>query len=112
MLLYKQVTTTEELQQVLELQSRNLKQHIPLAEKEKEGFVTLQHSLEILALMHAIQPSVIAVDEGRVIGYALAKPIQQYKFYVMGQVCIDKSYRGTGVFAALYEKHRELFSQQ
>lgn len=138
MLLYKQVSTTEEMDQVLELQFRNLKQHIPLAEKEKEGFVTLQHSREVLALMHAIQPSVIAVDEANVIGYALVmdpacralvpalepmftildslelncKPIQEYKFYVMGQVCVDKAYRGTGVFAALYEKHRELFSQQ
>lgn len=138
MLLYKQVSTTEEMDQVLELQSCNLKQHISKAEKETEGFVTLQHSREILALMHTIQPSVIAVDEGKVIGYALvmdkacrdlvpalepmftvleslelnSKPIQEYKFYVMGQVCIDKAYRGTGVFAALYEKHRELFSQQ
>lgn len=137
MLLYKQVTATEELDQVLELQSRNLKQHISLAEKEKEGFVTLQHSREILDSMNAIQPSVIAVDEGKVIGYALVmdmgcralvpalepmfsilerielngKPLQQYKFYVMGQVCIEKAFRGTGVFAALYEKHRELFSQ-
>ena len=136
MMLYKQVTTTEELDQVLELQFRNLKQHIPLA--EKEGFVTLQHSQEVLALMHAIQPSVIAVDKGKVIGYALVmdhacralvpalepmfsildtielngKPLLQNRFYVMGQVCIDKAYRGTGVFAALYEKHRELFCQQ
>ena len=138
MLLYKQVSTTEELDQVLELQSSNLKQHISLAEKEKEGFVTLQHSREILDLMNAIQPSVIAVDEGKVIGYALVmdlacralvpalepmfsildtielngKPLLQNRFYVMGQVCLDKDYRGTGVFAALYEKHRELFSQQ
>lgn len=137
MLQYKQVSATQELSQVLELQSANLKQHLSPAEKEQEGFVTLQHSLGVLSLMHAMQPSVIAVDEGKVVGYALVmdpgcralvplldpmfaildtlsfreRPVTAYRFYIMGQVCIDKAYRGLGVFAGLYHKHRDLFSQ-
>jgi hypothetical protein len=137
MLRYQQVTTTRELIQVLELQFGNLKQHLSPAEKEQEGFVTLQHSLEMLTIMHTLQPSVIAVDEGNVIGYALVmdpacralvplldplfgiletisfreRPLPSYRFYIMGQVCIDKAYRGKGVFAGLYHKHRDLFSK-
>jgi L-amino acid N-acyltransferase YncA len=26
----------------------------------------------------------------------------------MGQICIDKTYRGKGVFKMLYDKHREM----
>ena len=137
MLRYKQVSSTQELSQVLELQAANLKQHLTPAEKEKEGFVTLQHSQEMLSLMHTMQPSVISVDEGKVVGYALVmdpgcralvplldplfeildtlsfreRPVTDYRFYIMGQVCIDKVYRGQGVFAGLYHKHRDQFSQ-
>lgn len=136
--LYKLVTSSDELEQVLALQLANLKQNISQSEKEKEGFVTLQHSKEVLDMMHAIQPSVIAIDAGKVIGYALVmhpacrplvpdldplfslvdtlaykgRPFQQFHYYVMGQICIDKRYRGSGVFAGLYQAHKEHFSQQ
>jgi len=34
--------------------------------------------------------------------------ITDHSFYVMGQICIEKSYRGSGVFDALYQKHHEI----
>ena len=40
------------------------------------------------------------------------KPLSSYNYYVMGQVCIDKNYRGKGVFNMLYQKHKELFKHK
>ncbi len=37
------------------------------------------------------------------------KLLQQYKFYVMGQICVDEDYRGRGVFQMLYQQHKKLF---
>jgi len=30
----------------------------------------------------------------------------------MGQICIDKTYRGKGIFNILYQKHKELYSHK
>jgi RimJ/RimL family protein N-acetyltransferase len=40
------------------------------------------------------------------------KPLLDHKAYIMGQVCIDKNYRGQGIFNALYQKHKEIYSDQ
>jgi hypothetical protein len=33
-----------------------------------------------------------------------------YKFYVMGQICVAEAYRGQGVFDKMYQKHKDVFS--
>jgi GNAT superfamily N-acetyltransferase len=35
------------------------------------------------------------------------QPLASRRFYVMGQVCVDKAHRGKGLFDALYHQHRE-----
>jgi GNAT superfamily N-acetyltransferase len=37
------------------------------------------------------------------------KLLNEYNFYCMGQVCIDKAYRGQGVFNMLYQHHKNLY---
>ena len=134
----KIASTDSELEGILKLQSLNLKNNVKQPEREKEGFVTLQHTMELLQYMGDFMGQVIAVDEksGEVVGYALAKPLElQNKFpllknlvgkvslleynkqplvedeyYTIGQVCVAQGFRGTGVFRALYEKHKEVFS--
>jgi GNAT superfamily N-acetyltransferase len=132
------VSDKEELQQILALQQRNLIQNIDDEEMKAQGFVTMIHSLEILQQMHHLAPSVIAKSKDRVIGYALVmlrgcrelfpplepmfknfdtlrykdRPLNEYRFYVMGQVCVDKEYRRTGLFDQLYQKHKEIYSGQ
>lgn len=132
------VTSTDELQQILALQQCNLKQHVSEDEKREQGFVTMQSNLPMLEVMHALEPSVIVKDGDRVIGYALVllpegrhlfpdldplfqlfdtlewkeQPLSHYRFYIMGQVCVDKDYRGQGVFDLLYQKHKELFQHR
>lgn len=129
------VTTEEELEQIVQLSYQNKKESISEDEKTSQGFVSWNYSMELLKKMHALHPNVIVKDGSRVVGYALValkearhfhqqmehmisfvddvlynyKPLRDYKYYVMGQVCVDKAYRGKNVFAMLYEKHKELF---
>lgn len=100
----------------------------------RDGFVTVEHTLELLQAMHAIAPSVVARDPGgAVVGYAIVmtrearalipilepmfamierlppgtlSPKPDARWYVMGQVAVAPEYRGRGVFDALYAEHR------
>lgn len=130
------VETTAELQQILELQKQNLAQNLDQFEIESQGFVTVIHDLHVLQQMHDLAPSIIAKDKQEVVGYALVmlrecrqlcptlepmfknldllkyrnRPVTDYNFYIMGQVCIDKKFRRTGLFDQLYQKHKEIYS--
>lgn len=124
MVYYKRSNTTEELQQILELQRRNLPHSLTSEEKLLDGFVTVEHDLEILSRMNNSCAHVIAKDGTMVIAYALCmhpkfgheievlRPMFAEisnlevieNFIVMGQVCIDKHYRKQGVFRTLYEE--------
>jgi len=122
---YTSVSKDIELYQILALQKKNLSSSISSSEKKKEGFVTVHHDFAILKKMNNQQPHIIAKHNDIVIGYTLCmtrnfgtaiavlkpmfieieKSVLQYKKYiVMGQVCIDKAYRGQGVFRQLYQK--------
>ena len=124
---------SDDLLQILTLQKQNLIRNISKEEMQSQGFVTVNHSLEILEKMHHLAPSVVIKGEDKVVAYALTmlcecrnlvpelesmferfeslqlkkKPLNDYSFYVMGQICIDKAYRGQGLFDQLYQKHKE-----
>lgn len=126
------VTHAAELEQILQLQAVNLREHVPPEQAAREGFLTVAHTLDVLEKMHALAPSVIAKDGGRLAGYALVmpvetrafvpildpmfqlletlswrgRPLREWGYYVMGQVCVAEEYRGQGVFDALYREHR------
>ena len=136
MLTLTTVAGNTELEEILDLQKRNLQQNIDDVEMQTQGFVTMVHTLDVLQKMHALAPSVIAKNSDKVVGYALVmlrecrqlfpplepmfdnfdnltyhdRPLNHYRFYVMGQVCIDKQYRRTGLFDQLYHKHKEIYS--
>ncbi|AXT52233.1 GNAT family N-acetyltransferase [Aquimarina sp. BL5] len=122
---YTIATSDKELEQIIKLQQKNLTASISQSEKEKEGFVTVEHDLNILKKMNDQQPHVIAKDGDLVVGYTLCmtadfgndipvlRPMfrkiersfdQNETYIVMGQVCIDKEYRGQGIFRSLYQK--------
>lgn len=138
MLVTKTVDTDEELVQILELQQLYLAGNTSWEEEQEQGFVTVKHNFEKLKILHTLSPSVIVKDGNRVIAYALvllpeaggifpelvslfqmlqqlyyrAQPLYTYRFYVMGQICIHKNYRGRGIFEMLYQKHKELLKKQ
>ncbi|MGG6229853.1 N-acetyltransferase family protein [Tenacibaculum sp. SDUM215027] len=120
-----------DLLQILELQQQNLPENLSEITKKEQGFVTVHHDLELLQKMNDVHPHIIAKSNDVVVGYALSMskvfrndiPIlipmfdeidstsKGSSFYVlMGQICIDKNFRGKGVFRGLYAKMKEEFS--
>ncbi len=128
MIVYGIATSETDLNQILVLQQKNLPGAISSEEKKIEGFVTVSHTLDILRAMNDVCPHIVAKSDGTVIGYALCmhpkfadeveilQPmfdkidaiIPKIENYIaMGQICIDKAYRGRGVFRQLYRTMQE-----
>ena len=120
-----------DLPAVLQLQRKNLSRSLTPEEIASQGFVTVEHTLDVLLRMHELEPSIVAESDGAVCGYALVMPPQCRRFvpvlepmfqrlesmpmgryYVMGQVCVDRAQRGRGVFDALYAAHREMLGSR
>src|SRR4051812_31019214 len=122
------VTGDGELKQILDLQRRNLARNLGEREIAENGFVTVEHTLDVLRRMHGLVPSIVARDGDELAGYALVMSVErrsfipvlepmfqrldalglfQRRFYVMGQICVASPYRGRGVFDLLYGAHRE-----
>lgn len=132
------VTTDEELQQIVELSHLNQKANVTEEEKSKEGFISWEYSYELLKQMQDQCPHIIVKDGEKLAGYALVamkeakafhvdlaaminkletllyngKALADYNYYVMGQVCVDKTYRGQGVFDMLYQHHKTVLKYQ
>jgi hypothetical protein len=115
------VQSERELEQILDLQRENLARNLTREQVEAQGFVTVEHSLEVLKRMHAIAPSIVAKDGDALAGYAPVMPLEcrsfvpilepmfqrleslglfRERFYVMGQICVAGKWRGQGVFDA------------
>lgn len=123
--------TTEELQGILQLQKAN---HEKSLSSINDGFVTVSHRLDDLEKMNGIAPHVIVKDGSRVIAYILAmtakskddipvlKPmfeefnqilynglkVSNYQYIVIGQVCVDKDYRGMGLLDKAYAFYKKV----
>lgn len=123
MIYYKQASSAQELEQILSLQQNNLAKSLTTDELENEGFLTVEHSMDILQAMNEECGHIIALEDGEVIGYALcmhpkfADSIEVLRpmfveinkvmagksnYMVMGQICVSKSHRGQGIFRNLY----------
>ena len=138
MINYSTVQSDQDLMGILKLQSENLSYLLTPEEKVQEGFVTVKHDLATLKRMHDLEPSVIALKNDTVVGYLLAmtsgsrfdisildpmfkmfeeinfksKPIANYNYLVVGQVCVDKNFRGTGLLDEMYDYYRDQFSNK
>ena len=122
-IIYKRAESIEELQGILTLQEQNLRENTSEAEKIQEGFVTVQHGMDILKRMNDKSSHIIAKHNEKVIGYALVmlqdfkddisvlrpmfseinKTLKNKSYVTMGQVCVDKNHRGQGVFRGMYQ---------
>jgi hypothetical protein len=132
---YSIVQTEEELKGILSLLESNLAINVPDEIEDKEGFLTVAYSLDDLKRMHDVQPGIIAKDKEKVIAYVLAldpvikkdftilaplldlfdkiiyegKPVSTYNYLIIGQACIEKNYRGKGVFKKIYSAYNARF---
>lgn len=130
MIQYTTAASQKDIQQILELQWINLPKNISTSEAKDQGFVTVHHDIDILMAMNEKFQHVIAKDKEKVIGYTLVmlpefgnqipvltsmfdkinqltyngNALKKITYFVMGQVCVDKNYRGQGVFHGLYQK--------
>ncbi len=114
----------EELNQILQLQQKNLKSVVTIDERETDGFLTVEHDLPLLKAMNDACPHIIAIDRQQLVGYALCmhpkfadsieilRPMyheinktitEKDNYMVMGQICVAKSHRGKGLFRGLYQ---------
>lgn len=126
---YTFAKTDNDLKDILALQKANLKKNISIKEAEQQGFVTCNHSFEILKLMNHPYPHIIATHKQQLIGYALVmlkslsnkvpeiismfneidklswngELLNDQNYVVMGQICIAKNFRGKGVFSGMYK---------
>lgn len=120
--------TERDLLQIIGLQRKNLPHAISEEERLEQGFVTVEHDPDLLAKMNHPHPHALAKDGDLLAGYALVMlrsfgqeipvlapmfeemdsipELKDGSWFVMGQICVDKAYRGKGVFQGLYEQLR------
>lgn len=131
-------TTDKELAEIVALQKKNLPANLTVAEMQEQGFVTVVHSLDDLKKMNLFEQHLVIKDNDTVVGYLLAmtkksefdipvlipmfkvfdkvsyqnKLLADYNFIVVGQVCIDKEYRGKGLLNESYQAYKKTFSSK
>ncbi|MDA1269503.1 MAG: GNAT family N-acetyltransferase [Bacteroidetes bacterium] len=128
--------SSADLEGILALQRENLLPALSEEEKAEQGFVTITHTMEQLERMQAIASHVIAKENEQVVGYILAmtlesrtvvpmmatlfdnfeklqvagKKVTSYQPMIVGQVCIGKSQRSTGLFEKLYGAYKAQYA--
>jgi hypothetical protein len=130
------VKSEDDVRGILALQQKNLKKNLTPEQIQSQGFLTVEHKFSVLKAMNDAQPSVIVKDGDTVVAYCLAmfpqfrndvpelktlfdtideidyegQTVKDFKYVVMGQVCVGEGYRGLGFFDGMYQKLREELS--
>ena len=138
MIAVTQATSEQDLRGILHLQGENLATNLSPEERASQGFVTVVHSYEQLSDLNVQEKHIVAKEGDRVIGYLLAmtqrskgdipvlipmfemfnelvyggKRIADQNYIVVGQVCIDKSYRGKGILDQCYAAYKEYYGNK
>lgn len=135
-MIIKRVSGQKEILGIKELQNSNLKRNLDADEIQRDGFVTAEYSIPLLEYMNRIEPSVVAMDNEIVAGYALVVTkeligqhdllddlfneinrqtyngdlLKDIDYAIVGQLCVAKMYRGSGLVAAMYKFYKEQLS--
>lgn len=130
---YKRASNTTELEQIIALQKSNFALSIHPEEKIEEGFVTVQHTIELLEKMNHACAHIIAKQKDKVVGYALVMLTsfqneievlvllferiddlipKGENYVVMGQICVAKEFRKQGIFRGLYNFYKTEFQNK
>ena len=118
----------KDLEAIIGLQSINMEDALQDGEIFSEGFVTIRYDVPTLATICGSHHHIIAFDGSVLAGYALVllrekanlvpflEPmmgvlkgisyrggnLMDFSWFIMGQVCVAKAFRGKGVFENLY----------
>ncbi|MGC4021525.1 MAG: GNAT family N-acetyltransferase [Cyclobacteriaceae bacterium] len=135
MITYGKANSKNDLEGILKLQKINLTKGLSAEEIQQQGFVTVDHSYEQLKNLNDHENHIIAKDGDEVVGYVLAmtvlsrqeipilvpmfdvfdsvlyegKKLSGYRYLVVGQVCVDKNYRGKGIFDQAYATYKDQY---
>ena len=128
-LIYTTANSDKDFRDILNLQQANLSKSISKTEAFEQGFVTLKHDLDLLQKMNHPYPHILVKYGDKVVGYALVmlralektipllvplfdsinqlnykgQSLRDSNYFIMGQICIAKVWRGKGIFYKLYE---------
>lgn len=134
----KFVDSPDEIQGIKRLHDLNLKKNLTTEEQKEQGFVTFEYTLEFLQTIHKAHPSVIAVDDGEVVGYALVvtpeskklhplittfvtqlstvfyngKAVYDSSYCLVGQLCVSISHTGQGLVQRMYNAYRDKYASR
>jgi len=131
------VSSPDEVQQILALQAENHRDEVDPATAASDGFTSVRHDPAVLLAMNRAYPSAIAVSGDALAGYCLMMPrafrdrvpilqpmfdlldtlqwrgellADNPRWFVMGQVCVARAFRGRGVFDGLYHQLRRSYA--
>ena len=128
----------DDLNSIIHLQQANLIKNISTEEKEKNGFVSVETEFDLLKEIADEEGITIAKDQNNIVGYLMpmtvehgkrvplfdpfikrfenitfeGKSLNKYKYCILGQVCIDKEYRGKGILEKLYQELKNRLSNK
>ena len=136
---YTLVRGASDVEQILALQAENHRDAVDAATAEREGFTSVRHEPAVLHAMNRAYPSAIARSGDELAGYCLMMP-QAFRarvpilapmfalldtlawrdeplagnprWFVMGQVCVARAFRGEGVFDGIYRTLRDAYAAQ
>jgi hypothetical protein len=136
---YSTVTHPRQVEQILVLQAQNHRDEVDPATAASDGFTSVRHDPAVLHAMNQAFPSAIATSGDQLAGYAVMMP-QAFRervpilrpmfelldrlrwrgealagnprWFVMGQVCVARDFRGRGVFDGLYHQLRATYVPQ
>jgi hypothetical protein len=136
---YSLVRAPRDVDQILALQAVNHRDVVDAATAQSDGFTSVRHEPSVLHAMNRAYPSAIATSGDVLAGYCLmmaqqfrdAVPLLEPMFslfdrlewrgaslatnprwFVMGQVCVARAFRGQGVFDGVYHTLRDAYSPQ
>jgi L-amino acid N-acyltransferase YncA len=138
MITYVRANSKSDLEGILKLQKANLAKTLTPDEIQSQGFVTVDHTYDQLEKLNGYEKHIIAKDEKKIVGYLLAmtkrsksdisilipmfnafdiisykeKKIAEYNYLIVGQVCIDKQYRGQGVLDNSYDAYKKFYKKK
>jgi hypothetical protein len=131
------VSRPREVDLILALQAENHRDQVDAATAASDGFTSVRHDPAVLHAMNRAHPSSIALSGTQLAGYCLMMPqgfrdqvpilqpmfalLEQLqwrgeplagnpRWFVMGQVCVARAFRGMGVFDGLYHRLRDAYA--
>lgn len=130
--------TTDHFKQILKLQQVNQRDNLSIEDQSEQGFLYASYSISLLEQMANYSPQLIALHNDKVVGYNLSISLDlvnimpdlrtmfyafnhtlykghllgSYTYVIGGQVCVEKAYRGYGLFKLMYKEMKNRLSNQ